>query len=187
MKTNLFVDMDGVILNSIEAFCETYTYMYQNEKGYIKPNPNNVNTWNFTNECTLIKNNEDVEEIFSDKHFFTVVKPMTNAIESLYKLSDKYNIIICTVGILLNLGYKTKWINSNLPFIKNSILINNEGCKMDKSIINMSGGIFIDDVKSNLDSSNASYKCCFGKIYKWNENWQGNRCFTWFEVEDMLL
>lgn len=55
------------------------------------------------------------------------------------------------------------------------------GCK------DMEGGIIIDDVASNLESSNASLKICFGKVYPWNEKWEGIRAYDWLEVSTMLL
>ena len=135
IKDKLFIDIDGVIFDSISAFCETYSYIYQNEKGYTKPEPTKVNEWNFSDQCGLLQSNEDIEEIFSDLHFFKVVQTMPGAIEALRVLNDRYNICLCSIGTLMNISYKAKWIKSNLPFIKNTILINNDGCKMDKSII----------------------------------------------------
>lgn len=45
-----------------------------------------------------------------------------------------------------------------------------------------------NDHADNLESSNnAELKICFGKEYEWNKKWQGQRCFSWREVEEQLL
>lgn len=90
-----------------------------------------------------------------------------------------------------NISYKSQWIKNNLSFINNVILISSavgvNGIKMDKSIVNMKNSIFIDDHIENLLRSNAELKICFGKEYKWNDNWMGQRCFNWKEIEKILL
>ncbi len=57
----------------------------------------------------------------------------------------------------------------------------------DKSCIDMSGGILIDDEQRYLDNSNANMKVCFGDKYEWNEDWNGKRCFNWIELENYLM
>jgi 5'(3')-deoxyribonucleotidase len=91
--------------------------------------------------------------------------------------------------LLYNIARKAKWIKNNMPYINDAILLTNQGIKMDKGIVNMDypGSIFIDDVKSNLDSSNAKRKILFGKRFVWNREWNGERCETWSEVGERLL
>ena len=55
----------------------------------------------------------------------------------------------------------------------------------DKSHIDMSGGVYIDDNMKNLNT-NAKENICFGSIYEWNKDWEGKRCFNWYEVEKYL-
>lgn len=112
---------------------------------------------------------------------------MPNAKEVIEELVNKYEIYIVTIGTINNLVFKARWIERNLPFIKNLILIRNDGVQMNKSIINMQDGIFIDDVETNLKSTNASVKYCFGKIYEWNKEWNGNRLLNWNEIKNTLL
>ena len=52
----------------------------------------------------------------------------------------------------------------------------------DKSCVDMSGGIFIDDSSNNLITSNADIKFCFGKEYPWNKDWTGIRFKRWMSV-----
>lgn len=53
----------------------------------------------------------------------------------------------------------------------------------DKSCVDMSGGIFIDDKLSNLDTSNAKEKILFGKEYPWNkDNTKYTRVMNWMHL-----
>ena len=60
---------------------------------------------------------------------------------------------------------------------------------MNKSLVSMlgEGNVFLEDVKTNLDSVEVSRKICFGDIKSWNEKWTGERAFDWTEVRNMLL
>lgn len=49
----------------------------------------------------------------------------------------------------------------------------------NKSHIDMSGSLFIDDSAHNLETSNAEIKICFGEIYPWNKNWDGKHYWNW--------
>lgn len=183
-KTKLILDFDGTIVDSVKAFCSEYNIRYTERPGFKPANPNNVVKWNLLDECPVCP---DIHEIFDSNEFFNRLEFMDGALEVIKELNEKYEIIICSIGTLKNISEKASWIEKNLPFIKNTILINNEGVKMDKSIINMEGAYFIDDVSSNLYSSNALVKICFGKLAEWNENWTSIRKYNWNEVKEYLL
>lgn len=100
---------------------------------------------------------------------------MDNAKEVLNRLKNKYEIMIVSMGVQPNLFGKEIWIKDNLLFAK-FIGIDMKKYK-DKSSIDMSDGILIDDEQRYLDNSNANIKICFGDEYKWNEAWKGIRCF----------
>ena len=57
----------------------------------------------------------------------------------------------------------------------------------DKSEIDMTDGIFIDDSYNNLITSNATEKICFGDVYSWNEKWNGKRLANWMDIKKHLL
>ena len=107
---------------------------------------------------------------------------MDNAKEVLDRLKDKFEIVIVSMGVHPNLFGKKIWIKDNISFAK-FIGIDMEKYK-DKSYIDMSDGILIDDEQRYLDSSNANMKICFGDEY---ENWKGKRCFNWTELENYLM
>jgi 5'(3')-deoxyribonucleotidase len=136
----------------------------------------------------LLNGQEDVRKIFASYDFFKFVQLMPNAYEVLYRLKDITNPIICSIGTYGNISRKSKWLEKNLPFIQNCILINNGENIMDKSRIVMSNAIFVDDIIENLNSSNATYKICFGKIYSWNKDLPNGyyRALDWNTVEEIV-
>lgn len=110
---------------------------------------------------------------------------MDNAKEVLFRLKDKYEIVIVSMGVQPNLFGKEIWIKDNLPFAK-FIGIDMKKYK-DKSCIDMSDGILIDDEQRYLNNGNADMKICFGGEYEWNEYWKDKRCFNWTELENYLM
>jgi len=169
---NLYVDFDATIADSVSSFCSEYSHRHKFDKGYIKPIPSKVNKWDLSDQCTLLHKGE-AEEIFGSYGFFKYLKLMPNAIEILTELSKEFKLTIVSIGSYQNISLKARYIEDNLSFIKNSILIVNDGCDMNKAIIR--DGILIDDHASNLITSNAEIKICFGKTYPWNEKFKGTR------------
>ncbi|WP_297419384.1 HAD hydrolase-like protein [Clostridium sp.] len=195
-KPKLFVDFDGTIVNSIDAFCKVYHDWYSNNKDYKNPIPENVYKWDLTCECPLAKDN--TENIFGSSEFFYYLKPFSNAIEVLKKLKEKYQIIIVSIGSYENISNKSLYIQDTFPFVDDFIGIVNRGSVMNKSCINMSGtidenNVFLDD---NADSL-LSVQCfnliryCYGdKRTEWNSKWldmKGRQLRNWLEVEKELL
>lgn len=76
-----------------------------------------------------------------------------------------------------------------MPFVKDYILIYNDGCKTDKSIIQMNypNSIFIDDVTTNIESSNAENRYIFGKEYLWSQTKDYKRLWNWTDIHKELL
>jgi len=184
----LFLDFDGTITDSIKAYCDVYNKTYSKKEGYKTADYKLVERYDLKDECTLVNHQED---IFSTKNYFKELKFFPGAYQTLLKLNEKFELIICSIGTLTNISNKSLWIKSKLPFINNTILISTKllpgGIKTDKSTINMSGGVFIDDHQENLFCSDANLKICFGRKYDWNSKWQGDRCLTWKEIENKLL
>lgn len=180
MKKKIFLDFDSTITDSVKAYCEVYNWLYNAHADYRK-----VNKWDLSDECLLAANY--VEDIFASQEFFNVLEPMDNyTLEVINMLKKKYDVIICSIGTPENISRKAKWIEQKLD-IKDMILLSQSNLKMDKSIIDMSGGIIIDDHADNLVTSNADIKICFGAIKAWNEDWSGIRTSDWGELGRMLL
>ena len=179
-KQKLFLDFDNTIVDTMYAFCEQYNDIYKYNSNFKRANPKKVKHWNFKTQCPLQLG--ETEDLFSRKKLWEYMRLYSNAESSLKELSKKYDITIISIGTAENVAHKSIWIKQNLPMIKDVILIRNEGVKMDKSSINMEGATFVDDVKSNLDSSNASRKILFGKKYEWNKDWTGEWAKDWLDL-----
>lgn len=183
-KVKLFVDMDGVVLQSVETVCRIYNMLYKHHPKFIPANPNLVKTWSMKEAIPLCDN---IEDLFENELFFMFVEMMPNAKEVLLELNDKYDIHIISIGTLTNVAQKALYIKNELPFIKNVILLSNQGCKMGKDKIVMDEGIMIDDHQANLTNPTCSLPICFGKKFQWNSDFMGIRCETWDDVRKLLL
>ena len=191
-KAKMFIDYDGTLIDSISPFCAIYNELYMNHPDFIPADPDKVTTWNAKEQIPLCKN---INELFSHHLFFEFARPIDEwTIPTLEELSKTYELIICTIGVPENISKKAKYIAKWFPMIKESILMMQTDCKMDKRIIRMSNSayneranVFVDDVASNLESSDAQLKLCFGKTYAWNQDWKGYRVRTWKDVGNFLL
>ena len=184
-KIKVFIDVDNTIIDTIDAFCSVYNELYCDHPQFKTAESDLVKVYNFSDQCPLVEN---VLEIFEHPLFFKFARLINhNTYEILEKLSKKYKLIVCSIGTPKNIAYKARWLEDKLPFIKDYIFIANPNCKMDKSIVNAEDSIFIDDIPSNLLSNKSSRKILFGKIYPWNDEWNGERCETWSEVGERLL
>lgn len=181
----LFIDFDNTIINTNKAFCEVYNSLYCFHPDFTPADYTKVTNYNFSCQCPLVNN---PLELFEEELFFDVCEFIdVNTYEVLQKLNQKYKIIILSIGTPKNIANKAYWLEEKLPFINDYILIKNSGCTMDKSIVNAEGSIIIDDIPSNLRTSNAETKILFGKIYSWNTGWKGKHCRDWSEVGRRLL
>lgn len=183
-KRKLILDFDGTIIDAIQAYCDTYNHLYRNHKDFKEALWWKVEKWSMRDECPLVENPND---IFSNPLFFKhcdFLNPNTR--EVIEWACENFEVSVCSIGTFYNIGYKSLWIKDNLPCIKEAHFITQEECKMNKSSVDMDDAIFLDDVKSNLDSSNAETKICVGDIYDWNREWNGIRCFNWTDVKNEL-
>lgn len=183
-KQKLFLDFDLVIANSIKKIVELYDTDFHLYKDYKKVHWTDINTYGFE-ELTLI-NKDIVLDYFDDHRFFQNLEYMDNAKEVIYKLKDRYEIVVCSMGRKMNLLYKKEWIDKNLPFTK---FIGIDLNKNSKQSVDMSNGIHIDDNVEMLNSSTAATKIVFGDLYPWNCNNPNmyHRCWNWTEIENLLL
>lgn len=182
IRKKLFIDMDGVIFNTIKTIVNIYNYDYKYYEDFIEVDSNEVNTWDFK-ECNCATK-EAIDLYFNQPRFFNNLILMDNAIETINRLEKKFCIILVSMGSEENLLLKQIWVNKNIPGVKFIGVSFKE--HLDKSHIDMSDGIFIDDSVKNLETSNAIENICFGDLYEWNKCWNGKRCFNWTELEKYI-
>jgi 5'(3')-deoxyribonucleotidase len=162
---------------------ELYDKDFWKYKNYKKIHWTEINTYDFK-ELTLINQNI-VLDYFDDHRFFINLEYMENAKEVLDELKDEYEINICSLGRKRNLYLKEEWISKNIPYA------NFMGVNLDqgnKSNIDMSGGIALDDHIGMLYSNNADIKIIYGDVYNWNKNniYNYPRCYNWYEFRKYL-
>jgi 5'(3')-deoxyribonucleotidase len=187
-KQKLILDFDNTIVNSTKAFCNVYNLSYCFNKNWVKADWTLSNVYNFEDVCPLLEGKHEwVYPLFEHELFFKTLEFINeNTKEVIEQVCKNYNVYICSIGTPKNLYLKSLWLQKHLPCIQQYVLLTNNGCKMDKSIVNMDDGWLLDDNNDNLMSSNAGCKISFGKRYSWNKNWTGWTCLDWNEVKNFL-
>lgn len=162
-KIDLFLDFDDTICLTSKQFVKLANKKYKKEEDW-----NNINRWDFKDLYPEITNN-DIDNIFSSEDFFVDLELCENCLDTINSINNLVNIHIATIGTDKNLKNKMKWIkeNLNIDFNFNGIL--DTGIN-DKSSVDMSGAIFIDDRTDNLRSSNANIKILYKNYH--NYSWQ---------------
>lgn len=179
----LYVDFDGTLVATIDAILELYNEDFKYYKDFHYVNWWTVNTWGFE-ECNCAPPGY-VDLYFNQPRFFEKLHFMPWAEKVINELSKYYRIKIVSHGYSPNLSLKEIWIKDRLSNVE-FIGVNLKEYS-DKSHIDMSDGLFIDDNSNNLITSNAKDKICFGEIYSWNKNWKGKRMHNWAEIRQYLL
>ena len=187
-RPKLFLDFDNTIVDTIAAVVSLYNEDYADKDGFVKINPSEVTSWEFT-ECNLATY-EEIDKYFGDERFFQRIKLYPDASQVLFSLSCIYDITIVSHGYSKNLKLKEKWVTENLF---NKIFYNGCNAKFigvdwkeysDKSHVDMSDSIFVDDSIKNLETSNAKYKILYGEYMDWNKtNNKFTRCENWEILE----
>lgn len=182
MIKKIYLDFDGVIVNTVKAICKLYNDDFKYYKKFQHIDWKTIDTWDFTElNCTTPCY---INVYFNTERFFNNLEFMPLAKRNIKLLQDKYEIVVVSSGYSPNLKIKEKWILEHLPNVK-FIGVNLKEYK-DKSHIDMSDGIFFDDSESNLKTSNAIRNICFGEIHSWNKHWDGERVDNWYEVLEMM-
>lgn len=162
-KIDLFLDFDDTICLTSKQFVKLANRKYKKEEDW-----NNIKRWDFKDLYPEITNN-DIDNIFSSEDFFVDLELCENCLDVINSIKNLVNIHIATIGTDKNLKNKMKWIkeNLNIDFNFNGIL--DTGIN-DKSSVDMSGAIFVDDRTDNLRSSNANIKILYKNYH--NYSWQ---------------
>lgn len=178
-KRRLILDFDNTIVDSVTAVVSIYNDDFEYYPDFVPIYPCDINTYKFKE--LILATPAYINSLWNQPRFFERLKFMDNAQEVLPILADEYDIGIATLGYPSNLHGKEIWIRDNIPYVKELYLIDSKQYK-DKSHIDMSGAIFLDDNIEMLTTSNANVKIAFGDVYEWNKGWTGNRYFNWYEV-----
>ena len=176
MIKKLFIDLDGVVFDTIQTIVNLYNMDHLYYKDFQLVMASDIKTWRFE-ELTL-EPPEFIDRYFNMPRFFTELEMIRSADWIIKRLiKDGYQIIFCSCGSYPNLALKKEWVRKHYP--EAEFIPVNHNNYIDKSHILMGqNSLFCDDVYENLITSNAEYKVCFGKEYSWNEKWKRTRCET---------
>jgi len=169
----LFLDFDEVLADSIEAVLYILNKRYNKNVKFDE-----VKVWNFTDVFPEI-DGEIISQIFDAEEFWDVVQLKEGASDFIqYALDNPFinDITIVSVGRKNNLINKENFVKSIWGDKLNFIGVFNHHCVTDKSCVDMSGGMFVDDNEKNLFSSNAEFKLLFKNVAdaEWNSQWKGD-------------
>ncbi len=166
--STIFLDVDGVVIDSVRAMCKLL-----NEKYNTNCKPIDITSWNFSQVKSDLTS-EEIEELFSDERLFEIIL----FYQGVFKFIRKYHhkIIFLTKGNIENISNKSKLFYAvnleNIPLI--GLPLN-----VSKGWINMNykgRSLFIDDCSQNLIDSNADIKIMmkeYDNDADWQRNWDG--------------
>lgn len=179
----IYVDFDGVIIDTIKAVTTLYNEDFQYYKDFQHVNWWDINTYAFE-ECTCASSIY-LEKYFTQPRFFEIAEFMPWCRNILDELSERYEIIVVSHGEYPNLIQKRLWLMKKLPYAR--FIGVDVSSYSNKNHIDMSDGYFLDDHIKNLINCNAYKPICFGDVYSWNNDWQGKRVCNWVEFKKMVL
>lgn len=179
----IYLDFDGVLADTVECIVSLYNEDFKYFPNFKKIEPEDIDTWCFDElNCADYKY---IDTYFNLPRFFDRLRLMSGA-DLLLDICKKYEIVIVSMGNTPNLIQKEIWLNKYFGnVISGMILVDFKDYK-DKSHIDMSDGILIDDSANNLITSNAAKKICFGAKHQWNKEWTGQRVKDWSELYEVL-
>jgi len=154
----IFFDFDNTLVNTTAAFCEYAKWTFDD----VCISPFAVRQYDFSDQMKFSK--DQLINAFSSDRLFEYLRPYTgvrNVLEQLQKtnLFEIYLVSNCSAESAIK---NLKWLHEfkfDRYFTGKIMLDINK--PYDKSLIDMSGSIFVDDHKLNHASSNANYKYAF--------------------------
>ena len=190
-RPKLFLDFDNTIVDTIAAVVSLYNEDYASHEDFVQVDPKDVTSWEFI-ECNLATY-EEIDRYFGDERFFQRVKLYPSTGQVLRSLSHRYDITIVSHGYVNNLKLKEEWVKDKLfkEIFDNSCNAEFIGVDWethnDKSHVDMSNSIFVDDSIRNLETSSAKYKILYGEYMDWNNtNIEFIRCKNWLDLNNQI-
>lgn len=185
-KITVFIDIDNTIVNFSKQIVEKLNELLSMNKDY-----NELKKFDFSDLFPDV-DSEIKERIFYNKNFYVNIEKFQDVDRVLMEINKKFNIVFITKGTTESLQAKEKWLKNNLysgikyKFIGLPIF-------SDKTEIDMSKGIMIDDQIEYLIKSNALIKILFSdkrNETEWNNeliNIDGYIVESWQEILEILM
>ena len=178
MKKTVYIDIDDTIVNFSKQAVQKLNKICQTNKNYMESIK-----FDFVDLFPDLSR-EKKEKIYFD-NFYEGIEKFENMEEVLLEINKNFNIVFVTKGRKNSLKEKEEWLKNNLnKKIKYKFI----GLPMtsDKTEVDMSNGIIIDDQYKYVEKSKANIKILYSynrKETEWNnyltnidayivENWQ---------------
>jgi len=180
---NIYIDFDDTIVNSVENVIRIANKRY-NQSVQVS----DVDKWDFS---YLYPNatRDEIIGIFGEQEFFDTLHFKKNAILTLQKLSKRNFLFVVTKTIDIASGFrKYQWIQEHLNAMNIPVEYVAIFPRDDKSIVDMSDGIMIDDNANYLEITNAKYKILYDnqREIDVNMDWDGLRVYDWQDAYKLL-
>lgn len=189
-KIKLFIDADDTILESSKT-----TINILNKRFNISPPKtyDDISDWGYRSiyhQCT----NEIVNEIYDSEEFFEQVKIHSNFMDFYNKYQNNFEWYIVTKGHERNINHKESYFAQHMPVatVIGCQFNSHKNENYDKSHIDMSYGIQIDDRLDCLLGTNAPIKILIknDKELYWNQTHKNNEPIyivnNWNEAIEIL-
>lgn len=184
MAKKLFLDADNTIFNTTKAFIDTYMFIYGRKYMYNKdkaPKWDLVKKYDFSDQIPDLTKQQKAS-VFNTKTLNDKLSYYDNAKYVINELAKQTDVIIVSMCSYKSAYLKGEKIEKDMPNVKFQPIIYPHF--KDKAHIDMTDGIFIDDVTKNLHTSSADEKICFrynNIIMDVNEDWKGKILSDWSE------
>lgn len=170
-------DLDGVLWSAGDVVAEMYNEKYSNHSNFTKADFSKCLRWDMSDTMPLA-NSEWMEEVFNSSDFFdriVLFDGIEDMINRLHEIGNRI-VFVSRCGIK-NARYKLSFLNKKFPYAIHLPVIADWNTMLDKDWINLKDCCFIDDKKSNLESSNATHKILFNEHgnydVDWAKGWKG--------------
>lgn len=154
----IFIDFDNTIVDTTKAFIEWYNYEYNRNIDYME-----IKSYDFTPHIHL--STSEVSDAFTTKRLYEYLECYDGVYDSLYKLK---NTLDCELILVTNCSDKSvmrklEWLEDHKPLsdLFDGKIFLSIKLPYNKSTIDMSDGVLIDDHRNNHLQSNASYKFAY--------------------------
>lgn len=179
---NIFIDFDDTITMSVENVVRIVNKRFgKNVKA------EDIKEWDFSDVYPDIPL-KDIVDIFGEDEFFQTLRLKKDVLPTLRRYGQYNTITIVSKVDMVAMKRKNDWIKEHLIDI--GINLNFRGIPLGKSkgIVDMSGGIMIDDNAEFLKETNAKYKILYKCNRKFDEeqDWDGYVVHNWKELDALL-
>ena len=179
---NIYLDFDDTITDSVQNLVRIVNKRYDKRVRW-----NDIGEWDFSDVYPDMPH-KDIVKVFGEQEFFDTLYAKEYAILALHKLSKRNDIFIVSKCDDTASKRKYEWIKSHLHDTGIDVEFTAIPLNSSKGLVDMSGGIFVDDNVRFLKETNAKYKILFNNHRKFDaeQDWKGLEVDNWYDLYDVM-